>query len=133
MLERNYNIYHISGQISLTILNQILSFYRRKPEDMTILMGTNDLTVGGERYQVEIFFKHSGYHRPASDIALIRIEDTIEFNSFIQPIEYSMEEIQPNSILQFSMLTVNVCCMLIDYCSLYVFRFFSWMGWTRID
>lgn len=73
-----------------------------------MLVGTNDLTEGGDRYQAEKLIKHSGFDIPslANDIGLIRVEETIEFNRLALPIEYSADEIQPGSILQFSVYYV---------------------------
>lgn len=84
------------------------TLHRRKPGEIADLVGTNDLTEGGDRYQAEKLIKHSGFDIPslANDIGLIRVEETIEFNRFALPIEYSAEEIQPGSILQFSMFYV---------------------------
>lgn len=83
--------------------------HRKNVDDVDILVGTNDLTVGGERYPAEKLIQHNGFDIPrwANNIALIRVEDTIDFHQFVQPIEYSMEEVRPGSILQFSMFYVR--------------------------
>lgn len=70
--------------------------YRNMPGDITILVGTNELQNGGELYKVEKLISHSDHE---SDIGLIRVEKSIKFNTLVQPIEYSKEPVQPNSIL----------------------------------
>lgn len=92
----------------LFAFNHSITLHSKKIDDVSILVGTNDLTEGGERYHVEKLIMHNGYNIPrlANNIGLIRVQDIIEFNQFVQPIEYSREEIQSGFILQFSMYYV---------------------------
>lgn len=55
-------------------------------------------------YNVEKLIKHKRYASGlfGDDIGLIRVEGTIEFNSLVQPIEYSKEKVEANSTLQLS-------------------------------
>lgn len=56
-----------------------------------MIVGTNDLKTGGVRYNVEQLIMHEKYNKPlaANDIALIKINGTIEFDEKTQPIKYS--------------------------------------------
>lgn len=64
--------------------------------DVEVLVGTNDLKEGGTYYSVAEFNPHNEHNSPmyAYDIALVRVEGTIEFNDRVQPIDLSTEEIQ---------------------------------------
>lgn len=70
---------------------------------MDILVGTNDLESGGIYYKPKTYIQHEDYgriiSRYANDIAVIRLEQSIEFNEKIQPIEYSVEEVPPGSVV----------------------------------
>lgn len=66
------------------------------PSSLVVVVGTNDLKSGGTRYKVEKTFAHEKYNRPqfANDVAVIRVQGTIEFNDRVQPIELGNEEIE---------------------------------------
>lgn len=66
------------------------------PGSLQVLVGTNNLKDGGTYYKVDKFYTHEGYNRPrfANDVAVIRIQGTIEFNDRVQPIEPSSEAVQ---------------------------------------
>lgn len=74
----------------------------RLPKYTDILVGTNDLKNGGERYKAERFVLHESYNDPpyAYDIALIEVKGTIVFNSRVQPIEPSSEKVADDADLQ---------------------------------
>lgn len=81
--------------------------YSFEQEHLTILVGTNDLSRGGQHYKVSEIIPHKNYHHGVSvsnDIGLIRVEGTIKFSALVQPIRLSKEKVAPNSILQLSML-----------------------------
>lgn len=76
-------------------------------ENMEILVGTNKLSSGGTRYKVKKTIKNELYYMPENldadvtyDIALIHVQTPIQFNSEVQPIKYSTEEINENENLQ---------------------------------
>uniref|UniRef100_A0A182JP57 Apyrase n=1 Tax=Anopheles christyi TaxID=43041 RepID=A0A182JP57_9DIPT len=68
---------------------------------MQVLVGTNDLRSGGQRYTVEKFFVHSRFNMPAfhNDIALVKLISSIQFNDPVQPIAYSERELPENATL----------------------------------
>lgn len=55
------------------------------------MVGTNDLTNGGQRYKVQKLIQHERYNKPpfANDIGLIQIKGQIQFNEKVKPIKYS--------------------------------------------
>lgn len=81
--------------------NQILTFYSRNPEDMKILAGTNDLDEGGVFYQPDKTFIHSRYNKPLynNDVALIHLNDSIEFTEVIKSINYSYKVLPDNATI----------------------------------
>lgn len=70
-----------------------ISFFEfdRSPQLIEILVGTNNLKQGGQRYKVQKLIQHERYNQPsfANDIGLIRINGQIQFNEKVQPIKYS--------------------------------------------
>uniref|UniRef100_A0A4Y0BLF1 Peptidase S1 domain-containing protein n=1 Tax=Anopheles funestus TaxID=62324 RepID=A0A4Y0BLF1_ANOFN len=71
------------------------------PKLMKVLVGTNLLNSGGQRYGVEKFFVHSRYNQPkfSNDIALVKLSSTLQFNDLVQPIAYSERELPENATL----------------------------------
>lgn len=63
----------------------------RRPENIKILVGTNDLKSGGKLYPVSKLIAHEDYNQPhfANDVGLILIDGEIEYNEKVQPIKYS--------------------------------------------
>lgn len=59
-----------------------------------VLVGTNDLKNGGKYYKAKKFILHENFNKPqyAYDIGLIKVNETIEFNALVQPIEPSSED-----------------------------------------
>lgn len=66
-----------------------------KPEDLSILAGTNKLRGGGgQRYYIREIKVHPNYQElVTSDIAVMKINGTFEFGEKIAPIKYSNKEI----------------------------------------
>lgn len=72
-----------------------------------IQVGTNDLRGfnGGQSYYVDRIIVHSNYHHgdtpdgrmysSHNDIALVRINGAIQFNSLVQPIEIATQDPPP--------------------------------------
>lgn len=73
----------------------------RKPQNITILVGTNNLKSGGTSYKVHKFIAHENYNQPpfAYDIGLILIDGEIEFNEKVQPIKCSNKFVKAGSKL----------------------------------
>lgn len=77
-------------------------------DNMEILVGTNKLnSLGGTRYKVKKVIKHEFFYLPEHlqpdvtyDIALVWLQDPIEFTDTVQKIKYSTEEIGENEKLQ---------------------------------
>lgn len=64
----------------------------KKPQDIKVIVGTNDLRAGGIRYNAKKLVMHEKYNQPlaANDIAVIEIDGTIKFDGYkVQPIKYS--------------------------------------------
>lgn len=76
--------------------------FNRKTQNITILVGTNNLKSGGKFYQPEKFIAHEKYHHPSFsyDIGLILIDGEIEFNEKVQPIKYSTKFVEAGSKLR---------------------------------
>lgn len=86
-----------------------------QPKEVTVLVGTNDLSKGGERYKVNKLIPHDDYRdfRIGEDIELILVEGSIKFNNRVKSIEYSSTPVKSNSTLRLSK-----CCavtLLITY------------------
>uniref|UniRef100_A0A1A9ZHE2 trypsin n=1 Tax=Glossina pallidipes TaxID=7398 RepID=A0A1A9ZHE2_GLOPL len=70
---------------------------RQKAEKIKILTGTQELKNDtGRYYFVDRIIKHCGYNNPAyaNDIALIHLNDTIEFNEHTQPVDLNTEPLK---------------------------------------
>lgn len=74
----------------------------QSPQSLEVFVGSIDLKNGGVYYQVEKLIAHEKYNRPpfANDIALIRVQSTIQFNENVQPIELLREEVADGAELQ---------------------------------
>lgn len=78
--------------------------HRRNLKDIEILVGTIKLSSGGMRYKVKEAIKHEEYgdSNVTYDIAAIRVDGPIQFNDKVQPIKYSIEEVDAGKNLQVS-------------------------------
>ncbi|XP_035918056.1 chymotrypsin-2-like [Anopheles stephensi] len=72
------------------------------PKLLKVLVGTNKLKSGGQRYGVEKFFIHSRYSIPAfhNDIALVKLKSTLQYSDLVQPIVYWEREVPENATLR---------------------------------
>ncbi|XP_031631154.1 chymotrypsin-2-like [Contarinia nasturtii] len=70
-------------------------------DGLTILVGTNDISWGGDRYTVREIILHEHWGDPIfdSDIALIRV-DKIKFSTKIQPIKCSPRYVNAGAKVQ---------------------------------
>lgn len=69
-------------------------FYsRQKPTTMEVVVGTNLLDAGGDRYPVEKVIAHPKYssQKIVNDIALLKLKDKITFGPFVKPIDLPTE------------------------------------------
>lgn len=75
---------------------------RLSAQDIEIMVGTNDLTSSGKYYNVAKLTAHENYNNPrlAYDIAVIKLQDKIEFNEKVQPIELGKEEVPEGAQVQ---------------------------------
>lgn len=60
------------------------------------------MTKGGKYYRVEKLTAHENYNNPrfAYDIAVIKLQEKIEFNKKTQPIELGKEEVPDRAQVQ---------------------------------
>lgn len=81
-------------------------YYSQRPENLEVLVGTNDLKSGGTYYKVEKYIKHPKFNKPnfANDIALMRVKGSITLTKKVQSIEFSSDDVPENSTLQLSKL-----------------------------
>lgn len=64
------------------------------------MVGSTNLDSGGTTYDVVKYIVHDKFENPVQaghDIALIRIQGPIQFNSYVQPIKYSTVEVPPGT------------------------------------
>lgn len=75
---------------------------QERDRNITIMVGTNDLKHGGKYYKAVKAIPHEKYHYPlfSNDIALIQVDEEIEFNEKVQPIKYSDEFIDGGTKLR---------------------------------
>lgn len=79
-----------------------ISNRRRGPEIIDIIVGTNKWKSGGKHYKGEKFIRHEDHDNPrrSHDIALIRLQEPIEFNEKVQPIKISSKEVKAGENLK---------------------------------
>lgn len=68
------------------------------PSDLEVLVGTNSLKEGGDRYKPDKLFYHSRYNRPQfhNDVGLVRLEKSVTFSKLVQSVPYSEKEVPAN-------------------------------------
>lgn len=65
---------------------------------LEVLVGTNDLSKGGQFYQIEKFSVHKEFAGPKRyDIATVRVQGKFEFNANVQPIDMYLTDDLPNA------------------------------------
>lgn len=82
----------ISERYVLTAGHCVLS---QTAENLLVLMGTNDLTRGGTFHEVANYSVHENYDIPkfTHDIAVVELQEKVQFNEKVQPIELGVEEV----------------------------------------
>ncbi|XP_037948524.1 chymotrypsin-2-like [Teleopsis dalmanni] len=67
-----------------------------EPEDMVVVTGTNEWKKPGATYQVTEIHTHCNYDVPsmANDIAILRLNSSIEFDSVTQPVPLQTKPMQ---------------------------------------
>lgn len=75
--------------------NLFFALRRYNARDIQVLVGTNDLESGGQRYNVEKIKIHENYDQSnfANDIAVFKVRGVIKFNMKAKPIQYSATEV----------------------------------------
>lgn len=83
-------------------LNHSSNNSSERARDVEVLVGTNKLSAGGTRYNTNKTFIHENYTKSnyAYDIALLRVQTPIDFNSKVQPIKISPKVIHPGTKLK---------------------------------
>lgn len=78
--------------------------FRKKSEDIEIVAGTNKLQSGGLRYKIDKAISHEEFGNPpfSHDIALVRLQKSIQFGDNVQPIKYSKKVVEAGAHLQVS-------------------------------
>ncbi|XP_055532202.1 chymotrypsin-2-like [Wyeomyia smithii] len=68
---------------------------------LQVLVGTNSLKEGGQKYKVEQFVVHSRYNKPNfhNDIALVKLKSKLEFSDTVSAVEYSEKVVAENATL----------------------------------
>lgn len=100
----------------------------QSPSSVQILVGTNSLSGGGQKYQPEKFIMHEKYNQPqfANDIALIKLNGQIEFNERVKPIELGKDEVEDGVELKLTgwgRIRVSILYSKYTYSPVFVFGF----------
>ncbi|XP_053686566.1 chymotrypsin-2-like [Sabethes cyaneus] len=68
---------------------------------LRVLVGTNSLKEGGQKYKAEKFIVHSRYNKPSfhNDIALVKLQSKLEFSDNVSAVEYSEKVVPENANL----------------------------------
>lgn len=70
------------------------------PEKFTILVGTNDLTRGGTRYEIAQLISYGpDTEDNGNDIALVKVKERIQFTKNVQPIELDKEVVPDGAVV----------------------------------
>ena len=88
----------------LNFCDLFLQTFRRRAKEIEILVGTNKLSLGEKRYKANKTITHEHYNEPwrANDIALIRTQIPIQFDTKVKPIKRGTKEIPSGTKLQTS-------------------------------
>ncbi|XP_017775823.1 PREDICTED: transmembrane protease serine 11D-like [Nicrophorus vespilloides] len=73
----------------------------KSPENMSVVVGTNSLSEGGDWYDIEQFIPHSLYspYSVKNDIALVRLKEPIEFSDKVKPINLPNEDTNEEDLI----------------------------------
>lgn len=79
----------------------MFSLNRKCPEQIEVLVGTQNLCRGGTYYKADQLIVHEKFNTPlfANDIGLIQVKKSIEFSDAVQPIELATEDVPPGTTL----------------------------------
>ncbi|XP_055526986.1 serine protease SP24D-like [Wyeomyia smithii] len=87
----------VDRQWILTAAHCVIELDGSISKDVKVLAGTAHLKKGGTYLKPDKIFPHEQYGSSGNDIALIKLEKTIEFNEHMQKIELSAAEVPDNS------------------------------------
>lgn len=70
--------------------------------EVEVVVGTNEWQTGGSRYNVSNMIVHEQFELSdyINDIALLHTQSPIEFNERVQPINFTSNAVEPNTLLQ---------------------------------
>lgn len=68
---------------------------------LRVLVGTNSLKEGGQKYRAEKFVVHSRYNKPSfhNDIALVKLVSNLEYSDKVSAVHYSEKVVPENATL----------------------------------
>lgn len=78
--------------------------FRKKYQNIEIIVGTNKLQSGGSRYKIDKPIIHEEFGNPpfSHDLALVRLQSSLQFSDNVKPIKYSKKVVKAGSNLQVS-------------------------------
>lgn len=71
-------------------------FHRKEPTDLTVVVGTNSLTSGGERYKISKLIPHEDYNY---DIGMIKLSSSLTYGRKVKPISLESAEFSEDEVV----------------------------------
>ncbi|CAH4035080.1 chymotrypsin-2-like [Pieris brassicae] len=75
------------------VLTAAHCLYRKRANELSLVVGSHQINKGGERYKIKKLVLHEKYSKPKikNDIAIIQIQGKFKFSDKVQPIELLKE------------------------------------------